>query len=124
MRFWIHFRSFRRFFRQRVHRRRSLFSNNDLRGKVNDDRFLKVVPTEERTEQDCLHSAANDGDHVEVSLEIVSEYPVGDVQSPIKAEGGNVERDDGFHLPNLADHEELRQERESFQMDGESPKTF
>jgi len=79
------------------------------------------VKIEKVAVKDGLDTAGEDRDQVEEPLEIVSVSPVENVQSPVSTESEEVMGSNRFSLSGLANHEQLRQDRDGFHVNREGP---
>ena len=59
-----------------------------------------------------------------LTFEIVSEDPVENVESSIRAESKKIVRGDGLGLAGFLHHEKLRQNGDGLQINGKSPQNF
>lgn len=91
------------------------------KGELLPLQHLRDVEIEEVAVQNGLDTASKDRNQVVEPFEVVSVCPVKDVQSSVGPQSEQVMRGDGFRLSGLADHEELRQNRNGLQVDGEGP---
>lgn len=99
------------------------YAESSLRrqGELLPLQHFRDVKIEKVAVKDGLDTASEDRDQVEESLEVVSVCPVEDVQSPVGSESEEVVGSDRFGLSGLADHEQLGQDRDAFQVDREGP---
>jgi len=82
---------------------------------------LGNIQIEEVAVENCLNAASNDGNEVEEAFHVVAIDPVENVQCTIDAECKQVVACNGLRFTSLAYHEQLRQNRYRFQVDGKRP---
>lgn len=95
-----------------------------LAGMGSEADLLGVIHPEEVRIQNGLYDTCHDGDGIEMALGKVPIDPVGDVQGPVDAQREQIVRCDGLCLASPLQHEQLRQDRHTFQPDGECPQHF
>lgn len=87
-------------------------------------RTFSDVQVEEVAVEDGLDHASHHSNEVEEALEVEAPDPVDEIERPVEAQEEQVVGGDGFRLPGLADHEQLRQDGHRLQVDGEGPQNL
>ena len=82
------------------------------------------VEVEKVTIEGCLHAASHDGYQVVKPFSVVAIDPINNVECSVAAEGKEIVRGDGFRLPCLGNHVELRHDGHRFQIYGERPQNL
>lgn len=62
------------------------------------------VKVKEVTVENCLHAAGNNGDRVEGSFQVISIYPVEDIESTIGTQSKQIVACNCLRFPSLGDH--------------------
>jgi hypothetical protein len=97
----------------------------DLHGGLSEGQHKKGdTHVEEVRVQRGLDEARHDGDGIDRVLGKVPIDPVGDVQRPVRAQRKEVVGRDGLCLARPLQHEELREDRDGFEVDAEGPEDF
>jgi len=79
------------------------------------------VQVEEVTVENGLNTARHNRDEIKEPIKVVAIDPVEDVETAVDTEGKQVMTRDSLRLARLADHEQLRENRDRFQIDGKRP---
>lgn len=87
-------------------------------------RTFSDVQVEEVAVEDGLDHAGHHSNEVKEALEVEAPDPVDEIEGPVEAQEEQVVGGDGFRLPGLADHEQLRQDGHRLQVDGEGPQNL
>lgn len=82
------------------------------------------VEVEKVTVENCLNASCHHSYQVEKALKVVTVDPVENVQSAVGAKGKQVVRGDGLCFTCFADHEQLGQNGNWFQVDGKCPQNL
>jgi len=82
------------------------------------------VKIEEIAVKDGLDTSGNNCNKIKESLTVISPDPVDQVEATVKTQSKQVMSGNGLSFSSFADHEQLRQDGNTFQINTEGPQNF